>query len=61
MNIDEKRMSYNRQLLDRIAIELIKGGKDVRYDINGKMYILDIKEYEALLRFERPELFKDER
>jgi hypothetical protein len=53
-------MSYTRKELDKAALALIKEGRDVAFTFNNKKYKLDIKEYEANLRFTRPELFKDE-
>jgi len=52
---------YTKKELDDLSLSIIKKGEDVRYEFEGKTYILDIKEYEAQLRFNRPELFEDGR
>lgn len=51
------RRRFKRKELDILSLDIIKKGKNVEYEIKGKKYTLDIKEYEKELRFRKPELF----
>jgi len=62
MSIVKKRNGhYTKAYLDQVALGAITRGKNIEWEYEGKKYILDIKEYEANLRFTRPDLFKDEK
>jgi len=49
--------NYTKKELDQATLDMIKEGKDIVFTYKGRKFILDIKEYEAKMRFERPDLF----
>lgn len=57
----EKQTNYTKKELDEMSLRIIKEGKDITYSFDGNKYILDIKKYEKMMRFERPDLFTDEK
>lgn len=52
---------YTKKKLDAISLAVIKKGKDIEFEFNGTKHILDIKVYEAYMRYDRPDLFKDKK
>jgi hypothetical protein len=55
------KITYKREYLDKLSLQMIKEAKDIDFEFGDKKYILDIKEYTEHMKFTRPDLFEYEK